>query len=82
MMSDSEDDVRLHYILSNLPYDTPVPQMRILVREFGVRFDRWLREVQAEAWDAGFEEPRECPLRSCPWDNGGNGPTNPYREEN
>ena len=38
----------------------------------------------ARAWDEGFEEPRECcglcPLRSCPWDNGGNGPTNPYRE--
>ena len=49
-------------------------------------FDRWLRGVLADAWDEGFAEPRECcgmcPLRSCPWDNGGNGPTNPYREEN
>ena len=49
-------------------------------------FDRWVRGVLADAWDEGFEEPRECcglcPLRSCPWDNGGNGPTNPYREEN
>ena len=52
-------------------------------------FDRWLaahdRETAARAWDEGFEEPRECcglcPLRSCPWDNGGDGPTNPYREE-
>ena len=52
-------------------------------------FDRWLaehdREVAARAWDEGFEEPRECcglcPLRSCPWDNGGDGPTNPYHEE-
>ena len=52
-------------------------------------FDRWLaahdRETAARAWDEGFEEPRECcglcPLRSCPWDNGGDGPTNPYHEE-
>ena len=52
------------------------------------RFSRWIaahdRETAARAWDEGFEEPRECcglcPLRSCPWDNGGDGPTNPYRE--
>lgn len=57
--------------------------------EHAAEFDRWLaahdRETAARAWDEGFEEPRECcglcPLRSCPWDNGGDGPTNPYHEE-
>lgn len=36
----------------------------------------------ADAWGAGYGEPRECcgmcPKNACSWDNGGDGPTNPY----
>ena len=43
------------------------------------------REVAAKAWGEGFEEPRECcglcPNNSCPWDNGQDGPTNPYGQK-
>ena len=53
------------------------------------RFDRWLaehdKEVAAKAWEEGFEEPRECcglcPNNSCPWDNGKDGPSNPYEQK-
>ena len=52
-------------------------------------FDRWLtehdREVAAKAWGEGFDEPRECcglcPNNSCPWDNGQDGPINPYEQK-
>ena len=52
-------------------------------------FDRWRaehdREVAAKAWEEGFEEPRECcglcPSNSCPWDNGNDGPSNPYEKK-
>lgn len=51
-------------------------------------FDQWLakheREVKAEAWAEGHGEPESCcglcPRDYCPWDNGGNGPKNPYTE--
>ena len=43
------------------------------------------REVAEKAWQEGFEEPRECcglcPNNSCPWDNGQDGPTNPYKQK-
>lgn len=50
--------------------------------EYGEAFDRWLdqalREAKAEAWDEGYDEPRECcgmcPLDMCPWDNNKKGP--------
>ena len=53
------------------------------------RFDRWLAEhdakIAAKAWEEGFEEPRECcglcPKDACPWDNGQDGPSNPYEQK-
>lgn len=43
------------------------------------------RKVAAKAWEDGFEEPRECcglcPNNSCPWDNGQDGPSNPYEQK-
>ena len=43
------------------------------------------RKVAAKAWGEGFEEPRECcglcPNNSCPWDNGQDGPINPYEQK-
>lgn len=73
------EDVRFNYV-------TGASDGMTYLEVYGDEFDRWLRGVLADAWDEGFAEPRECcgmcPLRSCPWDNGGNGPTNPYREEN
>ena len=43
------------------------------------------REVAAKAWAEGFDEPRECcglcPNNSCPWDNGKDGPSNPYEQK-
>ena len=41
-----------------------------------------IRAAKAEAWQEGREEPDDCcgscPRNSCPWDNGGTGPINPY----
>lgn len=42
-----------------------------------------IREAQAEAWEEGRDEPQDCcgmcPAKMCPWDDGGKGPTNPYK---
>lgn len=54
-------------------------------RDPDAEFYRWLKQVQAEAWDEGRAAPikccEKCPLGACPWDGTGTGPTNPYRQE-
>ena len=49
-------------------------------REF---IEEEMRKAKADAWEEGHNEPQDCcglcPARSCPWDGGGRGPTNPYR---
>lgn len=43
-----------------------------------------IRDDKAGAWDEVRDEPDSCcghcPMNKCPWDNGGAGPVNPYRE--
>lgn len=51
-------------------------------REAAAFITEKIRAAKAEAWQEGREEPGNCcglcPRNSCPWDNGGAGPINPY----
>ena len=66
-------------------YTREQPPLIATVGEKRAEFDRWLEQVKAEAWEEGYDEPRECcgicPSGACPWDNNKKGPTNPYRKE-
>ena len=81
------EDAELFFVLGATEFRVGYPEMTSSALHHGWR--RWLaehdKEVAAKAWEEGFEEPRECcglcPNNSCPWDNGKDGPSNPYEQK-